>query len=173
MKKGVACQWNSRGFGFIRPDDGGEDLFCHFSVITDGNALREGDKLEFYVEYDDRKGKYRATGVIGGIKEDSMGGKGGFGGKGGGSQECRDFQRGNCSRGSSCRFSHEGGGGGGDRYGGDRYGGGDRYDDRDRDRGYDRGGYDRGYDRGSDRDRYDDRRGDRDRYDDRRGGDRY
>ena len=27
--------------------DGGEDLFCHVSAIMDGNALREGDTVQF------------------------------------------------------------------------------------------------------------------------------
>jgi cold shock CspA family protein len=47
--KGTACRWNPRGFGFITPKDGGEDIFCHVSVITDGNALREGDEIEYEV----------------------------------------------------------------------------------------------------------------------------
>eukprot|EP00965_Chrysotila_dentata_P256909 6212711-Pleurochrysis_carterae.AAC.1 len=77
---GVACRWNERGFGFIKPDDGGEDLFCHFSSIEDGKALREGAKVEYVKVYDERKGKDRAEQVTGGC--DDVGG--GFGGGGGG-----------------------------------------------------------------------------------------
>eukprot|EP00657_Telonema_sp_P-1_P007142 TRINITY_DN267_c0_g1_i4.p2 TRINITY_DN267_c0_g1~~TRINITY_DN267_c0_g1_i4.p2 ORF type:complete len:187 (+),score=44.00 TRINITY_DN267_c0_g1_i4:242-802(+) len=146
--KGVSGRWNDRGFGFIKPDDGSEDIFCHFSCITDGNCLEEGKTVEFERVFDDRKGKYRAEGVVGGCTQERP--------FGGGNQECFDFQKGRCDRGTSCRFSHSGGGGGGDRYG-DR-GGGDRYSDR----GYDRGGGDRYSDRGGG-DRYSDRDRDRDR----------
>ena len=67
---GTALRWNEKGFGFIKPDDGGEDLFCHFSSITDGNMLREGDTVQFVKRYDDRKGKDRAEDVTGGIAGD-------------------------------------------------------------------------------------------------------
>merc|ERR1719174_231049 len=67
---GTACRWNDRGFGFIKPSDGSEDLFCHVSSITDGNMLREGDQVEFKREYDDRKGKYKAVDVTGGSTEE-------------------------------------------------------------------------------------------------------
>jgi cold shock CspA family protein len=68
--RGEATRWNpTRGFGFIRPTDGGEDVFCHFSSITDGSVLCEGDMVEYQAEYDDSKGKYMAIKVTGGRKE--------------------------------------------------------------------------------------------------------
>ena len=77
---------DEKGFGFIKPDDGGDDVFCHFSQIEDGNALAEGQPVQFVKEYDDRKGKERAEEVTGGVpEEDSWGGGGGGGGRRGGS----------------------------------------------------------------------------------------
>ena len=58
---GVACRWNERGFGFIKPDDGGDDLFCHVSQITDGNALSEGATVHYVKVFDERRGSYPAT----------------------------------------------------------------------------------------------------------------
>mmetsp|Transcript_36975 Transcript_36975/g.85410 ORF Transcript_36975/g.85410 Transcript_36975/m.85410 type:complete len:187 (+) Transcript_36975:196-756(+) len=75
MEKGIACRWNDRGFGFIKPNKGGDDVFCHVSAITDGNCLREGDEVEFKSVYDERKGKERAERVIGGRTEE----RGGYG----------------------------------------------------------------------------------------------
>jgi CspA family cold shock protein len=52
VSKGTVKWFNSsKGFGFINPDDGGDDLFVHHSEIkTDGYAsLDEGQKVEFAV----------------------------------------------------------------------------------------------------------------------------
>ena len=40
---------DKKGVGFITPDDGGQDLFVHYSEIqTDGfRTLREGQPVEF------------------------------------------------------------------------------------------------------------------------------
>ncbi|MCE1160104.1 MAG: cold shock domain-containing protein CspD [Burkholderiales bacterium] len=49
---------NSKGFGFITPDGGGEDLFAHFSSIEmDGyKTLKEEQRVTFEVT-DGPKGK--------------------------------------------------------------------------------------------------------------------
>jgi len=39
---------NSKGFGFITPDDGGKDLFVHVSGLKE--EIREADKVTFDVE---------------------------------------------------------------------------------------------------------------------------
>lgn len=42
---------NDKGFGFITPDDGGEDLFAHFSSIQMAGykTLKEGQKVAFEI----------------------------------------------------------------------------------------------------------------------------
>jgi CspA family cold shock protein len=49
----------SKGFGLISPDDGGEELFAHFSAIdTDGfRTLKEGQKVTFEIA-EGAKGKH-------------------------------------------------------------------------------------------------------------------
>ena len=49
MSKGVVKFFNdSKGFGFITPDDGSDDLFVHISSIQDG-TLQEQDKVDYEV----------------------------------------------------------------------------------------------------------------------------
>ena len=49
---------DSKGFGFITPDDGGDDLFAHFSAIVEAGykSLKEGQRVSFEVT-DGAKGK--------------------------------------------------------------------------------------------------------------------
>ncbi|CAE8627381.1 unnamed protein product [Polarella glacialis] len=175
MPSGVVLRWNSdKGFGFIKPDDDGPDLFAHVSQLLGGEgSVRDGDEVRFKVEYDDRKGKDRATNVevIGGGGGGGRGrsrsrspprrsgggdrGGGGGGGGGGGDRKAGDWDCEKCgamvfASKDACFKCNEPKGGGG---GGGRGGGRDRSNDRDdrRDRGRD--------DRDRDRDR--DRRRDR------------
>ncbi|MCX5409137.1 cold-shock protein [Streptomyces sp. NBC_00335] len=52
MATGIVKWFNSeKGFGFIQQDDGGPDVFVHFSAIQSSGfkALEEGQKVEYDV----------------------------------------------------------------------------------------------------------------------------
>jgi CspA family cold shock protein len=51
-----------KGFGFISPEDGSEDVFVHVSAIERAGmtTLNEGQRLSFDVVKDPKKGKTNA-----------------------------------------------------------------------------------------------------------------
>ena len=52
-----------KGFGFITPDDGGQDVFVHISAIGFGEALKDGQKVRYEVGQDRKTGKTKAENV--------------------------------------------------------------------------------------------------------------
>ena len=61
-----AVKWfdETKGFGFITPDDGSKDCFVHRSAIQNGRSLPEGSRVEFRMVTDD-KGREAAADVVG------------------------------------------------------------------------------------------------------------
>jgi CspA family cold shock protein len=51
-----------KGYGFIQPDDGGNDVFVHISAVERAGlrGLQEGQKLSYELERDKRSGKTSA-----------------------------------------------------------------------------------------------------------------
>ncbi|KMO85346.1 cold-shock protein [Megasphaera cerevisiae DSM 20462] len=67
MTTGTVKWFNeSKGFGFITPDDGQSDVFVHFSaIVSDGfKTLQENQKVSFDVEPDPKNAsRFKAANV--------------------------------------------------------------------------------------------------------------
>ena len=52
----------TKGYGFIQPDDGGNDVFVHISAVERAGlgSLNEGQKVEYELVADRRSGKMSA-----------------------------------------------------------------------------------------------------------------
>jgi len=63
MATGTVKWFNStKGFGFIQPDDGSQDVFVHISAVERAGMrdLQEGQKISFEVARDNKSGKMAA-----------------------------------------------------------------------------------------------------------------
>jgi CspA family cold shock protein len=63
MNTGTVKWFNAtKGFGFIQPDTGGQDVFVHISAVERAGmrSVVEGQKLSFEVVQDKRSGKSSA-----------------------------------------------------------------------------------------------------------------
>jgi cold shock protein len=63
MSTGTVKWFNTqKGFGFIQPDDGGNDVFVHVSAVERAgmSSLQEGQKLSYELVADRRSGKSSA-----------------------------------------------------------------------------------------------------------------
>jgi CspA family cold shock protein len=54
---------DQKGFGFIQPDNGGNDVFVHISAVERAGmrTLKEGQKIFFDLQRDPKKGKDSAA----------------------------------------------------------------------------------------------------------------
>ncbi|GJE38283.1 cold-shock protein [Methylobacterium persicinum] len=63
MATGTVKWFNAtKGFGFIQPEEGGQDVFVHISAVERAGmgTLNEGQRVSYEVETDRRSGKQAA-----------------------------------------------------------------------------------------------------------------
>ena len=54
---------DEKGFGFIKPDDGGEDVFFHVSALREGDEVMRDKAVSFEMGTDPKTGKTKAVSV--------------------------------------------------------------------------------------------------------------
>ena len=65
MSMGTVKWFNAtKGYGFIQPDDGGNDVFVHISAVERAGlaTLREKDRVSYDLEQD-KRGKMAAVNI--------------------------------------------------------------------------------------------------------------
>ncbi|MBB3444007.1 cold-shock protein (plasmid) [Sinorhizobium sp. B11] len=64
MANGTVKFFNQdKGFGFITPNDGGQDVFVHVSAVQGSTLLREGQNVSYDLGQDRKTGKSKAENV--------------------------------------------------------------------------------------------------------------
>lgn len=66
MNNGTVKWFNSqKGYGFITNEEGGEDIFVHYSAISSNGykSLEEGQRVTFDIERDPKSRKVKAANV--------------------------------------------------------------------------------------------------------------
>lgn len=64
MSTGTVKWFNgTKGYGFIAPDEGGNDVFVHISAVERSglSSLNEGDKVSYEIQVDEARGKSSAV----------------------------------------------------------------------------------------------------------------
>ncbi len=64
MNTGTVKLYNeTKGYGFIQPDNGGKDVFVHATALERAGlrGLREGQKVSYELQTDQRNGKTSAV----------------------------------------------------------------------------------------------------------------
>jgi cold shock protein len=64
MPTGTVKMFNEdKGFGFIKPNDGGVDVFFHVSALREGDEISQGKAVSFKTGPDPKTGKLKAISV--------------------------------------------------------------------------------------------------------------
>jgi cold shock protein len=64
MPSGKIKMFNEdKGFGFIKPADGGDDVFFHVTALREGDDITVGKAVTFEIGVDPKSGKSKAVSV--------------------------------------------------------------------------------------------------------------